>query len=189
MDGPSSPRHRTSSASIPRQLPIAPIDTGTSRQRDIYEDRVISAGNLASPPPRAMSPREEEAARRRQQRINDLAQLEIKEKELELRERERDIESRTRELQRDRARLTDVREGDEDTYPNTNPASRGPITPQAQPQLRPRERKTSFRTQRPSSQLDVAPASPPASANHLARPQSQYSYSTSLNAPTIIYRR
>lgn len=176
MDGPSSPRARTPSASMSRQLPSSPGDTQ-------YQDRRTSGDYRSRPSPSISSATpvpDNEAARRRRQRIDDLAELELKEKELELRERERDIEMRTRELERERARLTGVREGEE--YENPGDSSRGPINSPPQLQMRPRERKTSFRQQRPQSQLEPPTTSPPMS-NNAPRPQSQYSYSTNHLVP------
>ncbi|RDB25837.1 hypothetical protein Hypma_006620 [Hypsizygus marmoreus] len=185
-EGSSSPRIlKTPSTSMSRHLPLTPIVTGAQVPHpNASQDHVTSGDNQTGPLGGTLSPKEEEAARRRQQRINDLAQLELKEKELELRERERDIEMRARELDRDRARLMHVPEGEEYTG-QTSKASRDVVTPQPQTQLRPRERRTSFRKQRPQSQLEPGNTSPhPVSGGQsLARPQSQYSYSTSHLVP------
>ncbi|GLB40409.1 hypothetical protein LshimejAT787_0802800 [Lyophyllum shimeji] len=179
-DGPSSPRLRTPSVTA-RQLPLTPADTGTQmRQANFSQDRSISCGNLparSSPP---SSPRQEEAGRRREQRLRDLAQLE---KEIQLLERERDIERRAQEMERERARLAgEGRQTDGYGNPSDTPRA-GDVTPQAYDQLRPRERKPSFRTQRPQSQLEPARAPAPSSPQNPVRPHSQYSYSTSHLVP------
>ncbi|KAF8071920.1 hypothetical protein FPV67DRAFT_906263 [Lyophyllum atratum] len=179
-DGPSSPRLRTPSLNA-HQLPLTPVGTGVqARSADSSQDRSLAGRNVPMPSSSPKSPGQDEA-RRRQQRLNDLAQLEMKERELEILERERDIERRARELDRDRARLVDVREGDE--YGDANETPRNGITPEPYSQLRPRERRTSFRNQRPQSQLD--PGNSPASASNqnLGRPHSQYSYSPSHLVP------
>jgi hypothetical protein len=54
------------------------------------------------------SPISDEIARRRR-RLEELEEIQLRERELELREREREIESKARELERDRARLNTVR--------------------------------------------------------------------------------
>jgi hypothetical protein len=48
---------------------------------------------------------------RRRQRIDELEELELREREFELRQKEREIEHRARELERERARLASARAG------------------------------------------------------------------------------
>ncbi|KAG6909058.1 hypothetical protein DXG01_002211 [Tephrocybe rancida] len=165
---PSSPRLRTPSA--PRQLPFPPTRTGD----DNYPQSSSTSGNINPPTP--SSPRQEDAARRREQRLNDLAQLELKEKELALRERERDLQQKSRELDRERARLNSTRESDE--YGTVNDLPRGAASPQTYTQIKPRERKISSRKRRPQSQLDAGVTPIPGPSQNTARPHSQYSYST-----------
>ncbi|KAF5382074.1 hypothetical protein D9615_004375 [Tricholomella constricta] len=174
MEGPSSPRLRTPSLSA-RQLPVPPINTDSQARHN------VPARNAHAVPSSPSSPRQDDAVHRRQQQLNDLAQMELKEKERQLLERERDIEKRARELERDRARLHDVHEGDE--HGNVSELPRDSTTPQPYSQIRPRERKTSFRNQRPQSQLDIANNPASASTQSLVRPHSQYSYSTSHLVP------
>ncbi|KAG5637141.1 hypothetical protein H0H81_005625 [Sphagnurus paluster] len=182
QDTPSSPPLRTPSLST-RQLPSPPIDTGNqNRQGNSYQDRHSSERNMPGSSPTPNSPLQDDAVRRRQQRLNDLAQLELKERELQLLEREREIEKRSRELERDRSRMNDVRE---DGYENVGTSSRSPVVPQLHTQLKPRERKPSFRNQRPQSQLDPghSPTATSSQGQNFTRPYSQYSYSTSHLAP------
>ncbi|KAF9468037.1 hypothetical protein BDZ94DRAFT_1247023 [Collybia nuda] len=119
-----------------------------------------------------------EAARRRRQQLNDFSELELNAKKLELQERERDIQMRARELERDPVRLTNFRGGEEHTDIN----SRDTTNSLPQLQIRPRERRTSFRQRQPQSQPDPSPTSSPLS-NNASRPQSQYSYSTNHLVP------
>ncbi|KAG1739204.1 uncharacterized protein EDB91DRAFT_1053950 [Suillus paluster] len=51
----------------------------------------------------------EEDIRRRRQRIEELAELELKEKEYELRQRERELNQKTRDFERDRMQFLDAR--------------------------------------------------------------------------------
>ncbi|KAG6842324.1 hypothetical protein C0991_010613 [Blastosporella zonata] len=173
VDPPSTPRIRSPSAS--RQLPLPPSGS-PRRDSDRPEDSSASGTTIPHTP---SSPRQEESVRRRQQRLNDLAELELKENELALRERERDLQRNTRELDRERARLTNARESLQYNDLPRGAASPGPQA--AYPQLKPRERKTSGRMQRPSSQLDSG--NTVAMSGHSQRPQPQYSYSTSNLVP------
>lgn len=75
QDEPMSPR-RTASPIVDR----FPLDTTTRRDLPIDENEI----------------------RRRKQRIEELTELELKEKEYELRQRERELDQRTRDFERDR---------------------------------------------------------------------------------------
>ncbi|KAG6862570.1 hypothetical protein C0995_000118 [Termitomyces sp. Mi166 len=161
----SSPGPRTP---LSRQFILSPNDSSRTRGSDHLRENPLSAAGY-NDPTTSTSPRQEEAARRRQQRLNDLAQLERQEKELALRERELEWQQKTRELERERARLNNVREVEENGP--AHDATRTPITSSAYSSLRPRERKPSPRTQRPQSQLDPGNSG---SSQNLARPQSQY---------------
>ena len=184
-DGPTSPHTRATSPPVSRQLPFPPLDTvAQARQAESsFQERSLPGAYNSMPTPGPSSSTsnvtptpDDEAARRRRQQIEERVEVELHEKERELREREREIEMRARELERERAQLMDAR-GDE--YPSDT--SRGYTSPQ--PQLRPRERQTSFKLQqRPRSQLDLpsnSRSSPPADT----RPQSRYSHSTTHLAP------
>lgn len=116
-----------------------------------------------------LSLQEEEAA---------LGQREYRERELALLQREEDLKARELELRR--ARLANMREGDERNSANSGTA--GPLIPQSQPHLRPREKKTSFRTQQPPSPLHTQSPSPIPN-NTPRQPYSQHSYSTSHLVP------
>ncbi|KAG6331724.1 hypothetical protein ID866_7366 [Astraeus odoratus] len=54
-------------------------------------------------------PIDENEIRRRKQRVEELAELELKEKEIELRQRERELNQRSRELERDRLQFLNTR--------------------------------------------------------------------------------
>ncbi|KAG6817667.1 hypothetical protein H0H87_005425 [Tephrocybe sp. NHM501043] len=164
VETPSLPRYGTPSAS--RQLPLPP--SGSPRKDENHPQNNIASG--AASPPTSSSPRLEDATRRRQQRLKDLAQLELKEKELALREHERDLQQKALELGRERAHLNNLRETDE--YGPSSNLSHSATPPQVYSQLKPRERKTSFRLQRQQSQTDAAGPS-----------QLQQSYNTTHLAP------
>ncbi|KAL4064444.1 hypothetical protein V8B97DRAFT_332494 [Scleroderma yunnanense] len=88
IDEPMSPRRMAVSPSTDRfpPFPETPSRQGT---RDLQID--------------------ENEIRRRKQRIEDLAELELKEKEFELRQRERELDQRSRELERDRLHFLSAR--------------------------------------------------------------------------------
>ncbi|KAI0364323.1 hypothetical protein BV20DRAFT_974598 [Pilatotrama ljubarskyi] len=72
------------------------------------------------------TPTPDEIALRRQ-RIEELEELELRERDLELRMKEREIEQRARELERERQQLLTARSGRSDGY--TSDGSRGAIGP------------------------------------------------------------
>ena len=102
IDEPLSPR-RTASPIVDR----FPPDTPT----------LMSARDL---------PIDESEIRRRKQRIEELAELELKEKEFELRKRERELNQRTRDLERDRLHFLHSR-------PESGNTSDGPKGPRNSP--------------------------------------------------------
>ncbi|KAJ6494870.1 hypothetical protein C8R47DRAFT_1012168 [Mycena vitilis] len=155
-DGPPlSPRARGSSPPTPSRPPMM----GSPSAASFGERNSLGGYNAArSPMPGPSASRtaaDDEAARRRnqqlEQRLDEAAELEFLEKEKALREKEREIGMRAQELERERANLRNIRQdgGQMDGWEN------GATSPK--PQLRPRERKTSFRNSpiRPQSQLET----------------------------------
>ncbi|EIN04941.1 hypothetical protein PUNSTDRAFT_138128 [Punctularia strigosozonata HHB-11173 SS5] len=94
-DDPPSPIQRTTSprAGSPRARPLGTEPTSVTRSGP--------SGNRAS--------MTSEDITRRHRRLEELEELQLRERELELREREREIESKARELERDRVRLDTMR--------------------------------------------------------------------------------
>ncbi|KAJ6576525.1 hypothetical protein DFH09DRAFT_1260726 [Mycena vulgaris] len=187
MDAPPvSPRGASSPTVLSSRapLPVLPDRFAAARQAETaFGDRSPPGGynSIRSPLPSPSTSKpavildaEDEAARRRnqqrEQRIDEVAELEFLEKEKALQDKEREIEMRAKELELERANLRNSRAGDtpRDAWES---GTGSPI-----PQLRPRERKTSFRNPsplpRPQSQLETR--MPPSNvANNRA-----YSYST-----------
>ncbi|KAJ7170732.1 hypothetical protein C8R43DRAFT_980811 [Mycena crocata] len=183
--GPVSPRARASSPPVVSSRPPLPStpEKFTSRQAETSSgDRNTLAGynQARSPMPspstsRSPTAQEEENRRRNQQqeqRIDEAAELEFLEKEKALQEKEREIGMRAQELELERANLRNTRaDGIQREIGATSP----------KPQLRPRERKTSFRNPsspipRPQSQLETRP--PLSNGNTYA-----YSHSTTHLVP------
>ncbi|KAH7884464.1 hypothetical protein F5I97DRAFT_1889711 [Phlebopus sp. FC_14] len=75
------------------------------------------------------APPEDDEIRRRKQRIEELAELELKEKEYELRQRERELNQRSRDLERDKLQFLNVRPD----LNNVHNASDGPKGPRNSP--------------------------------------------------------
>ena len=170
-DGPS-PRLGPSSPPPPRQLPLVPSTSSTPpRQSNSYQER-IPHNPESSPSTTGANPvKDNEASPWRRQKMDELAELELKQKQAELWEREREIEMRARDLERDRLRLMDAREQDGLANTNMNEGSRR----SPEPQLRP------LRPLRPRSQLDLGHAA--ANASNLLAPLSplrpRFSHSSS----------
>ncbi|KAE9400170.1 hypothetical protein BT96DRAFT_919580 [Gymnopus androsaceus JB14] len=148
---------------IPR-LPLSVNDLATRYQPQ--SDRDQSFPSLSA---KANSP-EEDDRRRHQQRLNQLAEMEIKGKERELRLREQEIELRSQELEREKAYLLSRNEANYTREPNGLESPRNP-----QPVLRPRERQLSF--QQPTK------VAAHRADNYATRPISQYSASTTHLVP------
>ncbi|KAJ7494795.1 hypothetical protein B0H11DRAFT_1802323 [Mycena galericulata] len=208
IDGPPlSPRARASSPPMLSSRPplaASPSDKyAAARQAETaFADRNTPGGyNPARSPisgPTSQSfaaiNTEEDTARRRnqqqEQRIDEVAEINYLEKERALQEKEREIGLRAKELEAERANLRNARV---DGNPRETWDS-GAASPK--PQLRPRERKTSFRNQsplpRPQSQLDNrAPPSNIAnnhghshSTTHLVPPSAQSQQSQSPRSST-----
>lgn len=86
-----------------------PIDEPMTPRRSPTVDRHV----VNQDPPASQATRDipigEEDIRRRRQRIEELAELELKEKEYELRQRERELNQKTRDFERDRMHFLDTR--------------------------------------------------------------------------------
>ncbi|KAJ7903479.1 hypothetical protein B0H14DRAFT_2665018 [Mycena olivaceomarginata] len=148
---PVSPRAMRAPSPASRPPMMASQSSGSRPAEALYGDRNTPGGyNPArSPMPSPSTSRsaaEEEGARRRSQqldqRLDEAAELEFLEKEKALQEKEREIGMRAKELEIERANLRNIQSG------TTSP----------KPQLRPRERKTSFRNSplpRPQSQMET----------------------------------
>lgn len=171
-DAPISPRARAVSPPVLRQLSLPPPET--AYQSPDQPDRFINGHRTGlSISGSSQTPTPED---RRRQRIDDLASLELAEKERELRQREYDIEMRSRELERDRARLLSIREGGDDGERTSQSAHNSA--------LRPRERRTSLRQQlqRPLSQMELEAVNEPVQP---LRPRSQLSPNRVHAAPSL----
>ncbi|KAG1841675.1 hypothetical protein DFJ58DRAFT_807839 [Suillus subalutaceus] len=92
-----------------------PIDEPTTPRRSPTVDRqAVNQDPLASQATRA-SPFGEDDIRRGRYRIEQLAELELKDKEYELRQHERELNQKTRDLELDRMHFLDARGGTSDT--------------------------------------------------------------------------
>ncbi|KAJ7756485.1 hypothetical protein DFH07DRAFT_820739 [Mycena maculata] len=184
---PLSPRARASSPPVLSSRPplsaSSPDRYAIAREAETaFGDRNSAGGSnpAVSSPSTSKSyttmNAEAEAARRRnqqqEQRIDEVAELDFLEKEKALREKEREIGMRAKELELERANLRNA-QTQRDAWDS------GAGSPK--PQLRPRERKTSFRNPsplpRPQSQLETR-ASPGNIGNNRA-----HSYSTTHLVP------
>ncbi|KAJ7274345.1 hypothetical protein B0H12DRAFT_1088260 [Mycena haematopus] len=155
---PVSPRARAASPPVQTSRPpmMASQMSGSRPPEPAYGDRNSPGGYNSArspmPSPSTSRPPADEEARRRSQQLDQATELELLEKEKALQEREREIGMRAKELEIERANLRNIRAdgGQRDAWEN------GATSPK--PQLRPRERKTSFRNsalQRPQSQLET----------------------------------
>ncbi|KAF7312366.1 hypothetical protein MIND_00249900 [Mycena indigotica] len=153
----------------------SPVQTRSPQQQPASPDRYPGIGlgersnsaGFGRPLPTPSSSRLPDDTQRNQQALDEVAELEFLEKEKMLQEREREISLRAQELEAERANLRNLRGED------------------SKPQLRPRERKTSFRTSplpRPQSQLETRSQQPSYVGNthshsysttHLVPPQAQ----------------
>ncbi|KAK7033167.1 hypothetical protein R3P38DRAFT_2921141 [Favolaschia claudopus] len=154
---PISPRARAASPTVQHTRPpmMSPQPSGSRPEHATYGDRNVSGGYNGTRPgmPSPTNSRENDAVRRQSldQRFDEAAELEFLEKEKALREREREIGLRAQELEIERANLRTIR-GDSVQRESWDSGATSP-----KPQLRPRERKTSFRNSpipRPQSQLE-----------------------------------
>ncbi|KAH9902481.1 hypothetical protein C8Q73DRAFT_749665 [Cubamyces lactineus] len=123
----------TTSTSVSRQATGSPTQERARVSVDNYS-RMPEPSPISREPPSSSNatrrgsmpptPTSEEIALRRQ-RIEELEELEIREREHELRMKEREIEHRARELERERQQLLTARTGRNDGYASDN--SRGAI--------------------------------------------------------------
>ncbi|KAG9314963.1 hypothetical protein JVU11DRAFT_4072 [Chiua virens] len=119
---------------VPKDIPRLPMSVSeiASRYQPFDEPRTASPVVERFPPdtPMRTSPRDlaidEIEIRRRRQRIEELTELELKEKEYELRQRERDLDQRTRDFERDRRHFLSSR-------PDPTTAADGPKGPRTSP--------------------------------------------------------
>ena len=155
-DGPSSPRPGASSPPPPRQLPLIPSTSSTPpRQSNSYQERTLHNPEPSPSTTGANLVKDDEASQWQRQKADELAGLELRQKQAELQEREREIEMRARELEMDRLRLVTAREENGLANTNTNEDSRRKPEHQFQP----------IRPMLPRSQLDPGQASVNASSN------------------------
>lgn len=122
----------------PKDIPRLPMSVSEIASRYQPLDEPLSPRRTASPimdrfppdtPTRASArdlPIDENEIRRRKQRIEELTELELKEKEFELRQRERELNQRTRDFERDRLQFLHSR-------PEPGNASDGPKGPRNSP--------------------------------------------------------
>ncbi|KAF8206371.1 hypothetical protein K438DRAFT_1817076 [Mycena galopus ATCC 62051] len=187
---PVSPRvARAASPPVQASRPpaITSQPSGSRPAEPAYGDRNTPGGynparsSMPSPAP-SRSAAEDDARRRslqQDQRLDEVAEMEFLEKERALQEREREIEMRAKEVEIERANLRNIRAdgGQRDAWEN------GTTSPK--PQLRPRERKTSFRNSpipRPQSQVEVRPRVPSGNMGNIGN-NHPHSYSTTHLVP------
>ncbi|EPQ54144.1 hypothetical protein GLOTRDRAFT_94501 [Gloeophyllum trabeum ATCC 11539] len=103
---PTSPRPRPMSPPAERAMSYAG-ESGRYRMSELpIRERTMTMINETRAPAAA----ELDELSRRRQRLQELEELELREKELVLREKERELEERARELERDRARVVASRD-------------------------------------------------------------------------------
>jgi len=102
VDSNSPLQRRTASPTNTRLVPFPHVDSLNPQMVESSSSQERNSPGGYKPGPTA---EDADIVRRRRQRLEELAELELKEKELELRAREREIEMRARELERDRAHL------------------------------------------------------------------------------------
>ncbi|EEB94598.1 hypothetical protein MPER_06561 [Moniliophthora perniciosa FA553] len=187
---PTSPGGLRSHPSIDTQARQA--EPTTYRERESasaagYRSTGVREGPPASPSaPTAPAGDDFAARRRQQQRTEQMAELELRDKERELRRREQDIEQRARELENERAQL----------MVNANASLVAESSNNTTATRKPRERQLSFqqdKLRRPLSGGNLQPESPPVSslnrpispqpARGALRPHSQYSASATHLVP------
>ncbi|ESK94678.1 hypothetical protein Moror_14314 [Moniliophthora roreri MCA 2997] len=161
---PTSPSGSRPHPSIDTQTRQAEPTTFRERESPStagYRSTGVREGPPASPPSVPAAPADDDfaARRRQQQRAEQMAELELREKEQELRRREQVIEQRARELEKERAQLmlnANASSAAESSNNNSNTTAT----------VKPRERQLSFQQdqlRRPLSdnlQLESSPTSP-----------------------------
>ncbi|KAJ7066997.1 hypothetical protein C8F01DRAFT_1018571 [Mycena amicta] len=172
---PTSPQGGTRAGSpvIARtsQQPSSPERYSGERNAPAAYGRPLPSPSTSKLPDDALQRRNQQL----DQTLDEAAELEFLEKERVLEEREREISLRAKELELERANMRNLR-GDTGQRESLDGGSMSP-----KPQLRPRERKTSFRTSpipRPQSQLETRSPQPPYVGNTHA-----HSYSTTHLVP------
>ncbi|KAH9848468.1 hypothetical protein C2E23DRAFT_786021 [Lenzites betulinus] len=115
--------------SVPPRSPGSPTREGARMSLDSYSRMPEPTSGIRESPSSAaarytvpLGPSTDEIALRRQ-RIEELEELELRERDLELRMKEREIEQQSRELERERQQLLNVRGARNDGY--VNDSSRG----------------------------------------------------------------
>ncbi|KAJ4494920.1 hypothetical protein C8J55DRAFT_497953 [Lentinula edodes] len=163
------------SPSSPRPRPLSPNGTRTSHTLDTLRQGEVSRDQPSpSSPTNRPSGSEllEDERRRHQQRLNQLAELEIQDKERELRLREQEIKLRSQELEREKAMLISRNE----VVFTREPSDLESIARNPQPPLRLRDRQLSFQQPQKSGAHTDAASSP-----FPSRPLSQYSSASTTN--------
>jgi hypothetical protein len=109
VDDHSPPQRRAASPTSARPVPFPNVDSFSQGQmaESSFHERSRPVGYEPG-----SSTDDADIVRRRRRRLEELAELELKEKEFELKAREHEIELRARELERDRARLMTTTHGD-----------------------------------------------------------------------------
>src|ERR1700722_16376140 len=125
LDDQTPPRQGTVSPTSQRQLPRPPSESPTQQNEHSFPARARSA-NVGS------TKEGDDLHRLRRQRIDDLAEMELRDKELELRAREREIEMRARELDREREQLMNARGVESISRSQGETTSRMPPSPSPQ---------------------------------------------------------
>ncbi|KAG0706762.1 hypothetical protein DFH29DRAFT_117143 [Suillus ampliporus] len=165
------------SSQVPKDVPRLPMSVSdlASRYQPIDEPMTPRRSNGSptadryavnqDPPTSSIG---EEEIRRRRQRIEELTELELKEKEYELRQRERELNQKTRDFERDRMQFLDARSDVVNT--STSDTLKGP-------------RSTPFQHKR-GSQSTSHLVPPPSSTPTVASPRQRGSQSPSRSQPS-----
>jgi hypothetical protein len=166
-------------SSVPKDVPRLPMSVSdlASRYQPIDEPMTPRRGSVSptivnQDSPTGQASRDasvgEDEIRRRRQRIEELAELEFKEKEYELRQRERELNQKTRDFERNRTQFLDARDD-----PFRTSDGDAPKVPRATP----------FQHKH-GSQSTSHLVPPPSSASPGSAPQPQASHSPSRSQPS-----
>ncbi|TFK75205.1 hypothetical protein BDN72DRAFT_563199 [Pluteus cervinus] len=147
IDGPTSP---------PRTRAMSPTQSSQQRQLPTPQPSEVTKPTPPSPSP-GPTPGDDELNRHRRQRLDEIAEHELNERERHLRDREQQIHAQTQELERERARLysTSNRDSAEPSASYTNVSQMSSVASPSRGHQH-RERRSSQQT--PHSQMDSGPS-------------------------------
>ncbi|KAI0833779.1 hypothetical protein BC628DRAFT_1307875 [Trametes gibbosa] len=166
----------------PPRPAVSPTHQGAQMSIDNYSRMPEPTSGVREPPPSSarysvpLGPSTDEIALRRQ-RLEELEELELRERDLELRVKEREIEQRSRELERERQQLRNVRGARNDGY--VSDSSRGAGAPRISTTQRP-SIDMRYSSSHSQSSTNLAP---PSQTSSTRQPSSQPS-SPNRSSPT-----